>query len=192
MKEIETIIRERRTAKNSLDKDVSKELLLGLLETASYAPFHKHEPWQAKLVTTTEEKNFLYEKIMNHYHQDQTLQQMLDETSYTKKMTRLIKEAPATVLFARELIPEKPRLDSDSIQGTAALIQNFSLLLWEAGLVGFWATSPFVLDHQLSVDLGFPDNYQLLANYRVGYRDVTLPLTPAQRKNVTTWVSSLL
>lgn len=57
----------RRTSKKSLDQPVSLELIYQLLEKASYAPFHKREPWQAKIVTTPAEKDWLYEKVIATY-----------------------------------------------------------------------------------------------------------------------------
>ena len=176
----------RRTSKKSLDQPVSLELVYQLLEKASYAPFHKREPWQAKIVTTPDEK------VIATYERKGLIHDEESQQKFTTKMTRLLKEAPATILFARELIPENPRLDSDAIQATAALIQNFSLLAYEEGLVGFWASSPFVMDQELSEELGFPANYQLIANYRLGYADPTLSTPKAKRSPVKQWASTLL
>lgn len=189
---ISKAIVERRTSKRSLDQPVALELIYQLLEQASYAPYHKREPWQAKIVTTMEEKETLYRKVIATYERKGIIHDEESREKFEIKMTRLLKSSPATILFARELIPENPRLDSDAIQGTAALIQNFSLLAYEAGLVGFWASSPFVMDQELSESLGFPANYQLIANYRLGYLDPNLPKHKAKRSEVKSWATPLL
>ena len=143
-------------------------------------------------MTTPAEKDWLYEKVIATYERKGLIHDEESQQKFTTKMTRLLKEAPATILFAREQIPENPHLGSDAIQATAALIQNFSLLAYEEGLVGFWASSPFVMDQVLSEELGFPANYQLIANYRLGYADPTLSTPKAKRSPVKQWASSLL
>ena len=189
---ISQTIRARRTSKTSLPDPVSYELILELLAAASYAPFHKKEPWQAKVITTAAEKEFLYEKVIATLKRNGTISDEAAEEKFTTKMTRLLKQAPATIIFAREIIPTNPRLDSDSIGATSALIQNFSLLAWERDLVGFWASSPFILDQQLAQELGFPENYEIIANYRLGYRDMDKRPNNAVRQPVEAWASPLL
>lgn len=191
-KNITEAIITRRTSKRSLDTPVSLDLIYQLLEKASYAPFHKREPWQAKIVITKAEKERLYEKVIATYERKGLIHDEASRQKFEIKMTRLLKNAPATILFAREQIPDNPRLDSDAIQGTAALIQNFSLLAYEEGLVGFWASSPFVMDQELSESLGFAANYQLIANYRLGYFDSSVPKNHAKRSDVKSWASPLL
>lgn len=181
----------RRTSKTSLSKPVPKEVIFDLLEKASYAPYHKHEPWMAKIATTDSEKEYLFQKIIATLKRNGTIHDAETEERMMTKMTRLIKNAPATIIFARELIPESPRLDYDSIEATSALIQNFSLLAWEADLVGFWASSAFILDQTLAEDLGFPDNYQIIANYRLGYRDHEKTVREAKRQPLENWASSI-
>ncbi|WP_314063269.1 nitroreductase family protein [uncultured Vagococcus sp.] len=183
---------QRRTSKRSLSDDVSLELIYELLEKARYAPFHKREPWQAKIVTTVAEKEFLYDKVIARYEETGMIHDNESRTKFETKMTRLLKNAPATILFAREIITDNKRLDSDSIQGTAALIQNFSLLAHEVGLVGFWASSAFTMDQEFSTSLGFPANYELIANYRLGYPDPDAPRSNGKRADVKSWAAPLL
>ncbi len=183
---------ERRTSKKSLSKDVPLELIYELLEKARFAPFHKREPWQAKIITTAEEKEFLYQTVIARYEENGVIHDAASREKMQKKMTRLLKEAPATILFAREIISDNRHLNSDAIQATGALIQNFGLLAYEAGLVGFWASSKFVLDQELSQRLGFPENYELIANYRLGYPDPEIKKNKARRAEVQTWAKPLL
>ncbi len=189
---VKNVILSRRTSKTSLPQPVSKELLFELLEQASFAPFHKKEPWAVKIAATTEEKEFLFQKILASYKRNGQIHDESSERRMTFKTNRLIREAPATLLFAREKFAEEPRLDSDSIQATAALIQNFSLLAFDRDLVGFWASSPFLFDEEIAGELGFAENFEIMANYRIGYRDLTLPSRQAKRRHVTEWVASLL
>ncbi|MGX7197382.1 nitroreductase family protein [Enterococcus olivae] len=183
---------ERRTSKKSLQKEVPLELIYELLEKARFAPFHKREPWQAKIITTEAEKDYLYQEVIKRYQETGVIHDEASRSKMEKKMSRLLKEAPATLLFAREIIADKPRLNSDAIQATAALIQNFSLLAYEAGLVGFWASSAFIMDQELSQRLGFPENYELIANYRLGYPDPTIGKNKARREEVQTWARPLI
>jgi nitroreductase len=183
---------ERRTSKKSLSKEVPLELIYELLEKARFAPFHKREPWQAKIITTQEEKAFLYNEVIKRYEENGVIHDEASREKMTKKMTNLLKNAPATILFAREVIPDNKRLDSDSIQATAALIQNFSLVAYEAGLVGFWASSKFVMDQELAKRLGFPENYEVIANYRLGYPDPEIKKNRAKRADIKTWATPLL
>lgn len=183
---------ERRTSKKSLTKEVPLELIYELLEKARFAPFHKHEPWQAKIITTSEEKEYLYKEVIQRYNETNVIHDEESRDKMEKKATRLLKESPATILFAREIISDNQRLNSDAIQATAAMIQNFSLVAYEAGLVGFWASSPFVMDQEFSQRLGFPENYQLIANYRLGYPDPAMSKNKARRADVKEWAKPLL
>lgn len=192
MKTVKDAIVNRRTAKKSLSTPVTKDILLELLAQASHAPYHKEEPWSAKLITTTAEKQYLYDQILAFYKESGLIHDEQSEQKFTTKMTRLIKEAPATVLFAYTQVPDNPRLNSDASQATAALIQNFSLLLDTYDLVGFWASSPFVLNESFSEKIGFPKGTLLVANYRVGYKDETVPIRPRKRRPVDAWVSDLI
>ncbi|MGY3745666.1 nitroreductase family protein [Vagococcus salmoninarum] len=182
----------RRTAKRSMNNQVPLSLIYDLLEKASYAPYHKREPWLAKIITTSAEKDFLFQEVIKTLKSNGTIHDRATNDKFTKKMNRLIIEAPATIIFAREIISDNHRLNSDAIQGTAALIQNFSLLAWEAQLVGFWASSAFVMEPSLNLALGFPENYEIIANYRLGYRDPGAPQAKAQRQPVKAWASPLL
>lgn len=192
MKTIQEGISQRKTAKKSLATPVDKALLTTLLEQASHAPYHKKEPWLVKLVTTTAEKEFLYQAIIDFYREIGVIHDEDSEEKMTTKMNRLIRQAPATVLFAHEKFPDNPRLHSDAALATAALIQNFSLLLDEHDLVGFWASSPFVLEPDFAQKIGLPENFELIANYRVGYRDPEQPIKIRKRRPTNEWVSDLL
>lgn len=192
-KTISEAIINRRTSKTSLATPIAFEEIKDLLEKASYAPFHgKTEPWQAKVITTIKEKEWLFEQVMACYERKQLLTDEETKERLTKKMTRLILQAPATILFACETCPDNQRKHYDAIEATSALIQNFSLLAWEKELVGFWVTSPFILDAPLAQQLGFPENYELIANYRLGHRDFEQPLKEAMRQPVENWVHPLL
>lgn len=189
LKRVQEAITERRTSKKSLEKPVDKTLLLELLEQASHAPYHKEEPWYAKTITTDEEKESLYTLIIAFYKEEGIIHDEETEERFTMKVDRLIRKAPATVLFAYEQVPNNSRLNSDASQATAALIQNFSLLLDAHDLVGFWASSPFILNERFTQRLGFPEGSMLVANYRVGYRDPSLPIRPRKRRPVEEWVT---
>lgn len=191
MKTIKEAILTRRTAKRSLTDPVEQQLLLDLLEQASHAPYHKEEPWYAKVITTEKEKIYLAQEIIDFYKEIRLIHDDTSEEKFTKKINRLIKEAPATILFAYKQVPHNRRLDSDASQATAALIQNFSLLLDDHGLVGFWASSPFVLNEEFTQRLGFPEGTILVANYRVGYKDESLASGVRKRRPVKEWVSQL-
>ncbi|MHC9000987.1 nitroreductase family protein [Enterococcus bulliens] len=191
MKTIKEAILTRRTAKRSLTDPVEQQLLLDLLEQASQAPYHKEEPWYAKVITTEVEKIYLAQEIIDFYKEIRLIHDDASKEKFTKKINRLIKEAPATILFAYKQVPHNRRLDSDASQATAALIQNFSLLLDEHRLVGFWASSPFVLNEEFTQRLGFPEGTILVANYRVGYKDESLASGVRKRRPVKEWVSQL-
>lgn len=191
-KTISEAVTQRRTAKRSSDKIVPIELIYELLEKARFAPFHKKEPWQAKIVTTIKEKEFLYQKVIRRFEENGTIHDEASRQKFEAKMDKNIRQAPAIVLFAREMIPDNQRLDSDAIQATAAMIQNFSLLAYEAGLVGFWASSAFVMDPILSTSIGFGENMELIANYRLGYPEADARRTNSKRKDVRSWAQPLL
>ena len=55
---IANVIKERRSVRTFTDKAVDKELLIELLNDATWAPNHKHrEPWNCKLYIGEGRKN---------------------------------------------------------------------------------------------------------------------------------------
>jgi|SRR5699024_1904621 len=191
-KTISEAVTQRRTAKRSSDKEVPIELIYELLDKARFAPFHKREPWQAKIVTTEEEKEFLYQKVIARFEENGTIHDEESRQKFEAKMDKNIRKAPVIILFAREIISDNKRLNSDAIQATAAMIQNFSLLAYEAGLVGFWASSAFVMDQAFSTSIGFDENMELIANYRLGYPEADGRRSNSKRKDVKSWAQPLL
>lgn len=191
-KTISEAVTQRRTAKRSSDKEVPIELIYELLDKARFAPFHKREPWQAKIITTEEEKEFLYQKVIDRFEENGTIHDEESRQKFEAKMDKNIRKAPAIVLFAREIITDNKRLNSDAIQATAAMIQNFSLLAYEAGLVGFWASSAFVMDQEFSTSIGFDENMELIANYRLGYPEADGRRSNSKRKDIKSWAKPLL
>ena len=68
---IANVIKERRSVRTFTDKAVEKELLIELLNDATWAPNHKHrEPWKCKLYIG-EGRQKLVDAVLNSFTEEE-------------------------------------------------------------------------------------------------------------------------
>ena len=171
LRDLEEVIRGRRTINLYLQTPVPVELVREAIEAATWAPnHHVTEPWRFYLLGK------------------ETIEQCLD-------LCRDIvaaKKGPGAAEFKREKWSEKPgwlvvtcrRSDDDLLQredyaACAAAIQNFLLYLWKAGVGSKWTTGDITRDPRFfDIIGGDADEEFVVGLLWFGYPKVT----PAQKR----------
>ncbi len=167
----ETII--SRVSTNKFKNEwVNPEKLIDLLETAVYAPNHKmRQPWRFIILEGEGKDRFVKNYISLFKEHDR-------ETELNNVMK--IMSAPVVVAF----IMKKNPVFSDEIedlQATAALIQNFLLLLEEQKMGSFWKTPKYIESDKFKDSLDLFYDELVVGLVMVGYPLVKME--PKQRKS---------
>lgn len=177
------LIRTRRTVTDyDMTRAVPAERIVGLLESAVYAPnHHLTEPWRFVLATGAARDRYA------HIRAQMTLDKMRSESESVRREA----EAGAVAKFARVpaylLVAMTPDLDAErrfeDEAACAALIQNFLLLAWEQGLATCWKT--FKEDARLREFFGLGGREIVPGLIQIGYPAGAPPTsqrTPARDK----------
>jgi len=150
---VDKVIRERRSIRKFLKKDVPKDLVLKILDAARWAPSSKNsQPWEFIIIRKEEIK---------------------------KKLAKLarygwfIAEAPVVIAVVTD--PQKSY--AHLIDGACA-VQNLMLAAWELGLGTCWIGT---MDREKAKEvLGIPENLHLLTVVPLGYPEET-PMPPSRK-----------
>lgn len=152
------IIRERRAVKNNyIDKEVTEEVVLELLEDASWAPTHgMREPWRFIFVPNDQKADFA-KKVAATYQEElqENREKFLNE--------------PNAFLIAVMEEPEQQKQWDENFGAIATMIQNFWLLAWERNLGVVWRTNPHVYEPKVKDILGIKDSEKIVGFIHLGY-----------------------
>ncbi len=166
LRELEEVIRGRRTINLYLQTPVPEQLVREAVEAATWAPnHHVTEPWRFYRLGR------------------ETVERCLD-LCYDIVAAR---KGPEAARFKREAWSEKPgwlvvtcRRSSDELlqredyAACAAAIQNFMLYLWKAGVGSKWTTGDITRDERFFDLLGIdPDNEFVVGLLWYGYPKIT-------------------
>ena len=158
--ELKQVIRARRSVKDHyLDKPVTKETVLSLLDDAVWAPTHgKREPWRFIFVSPEDKSEFARD-IASTYpeHMQENREAYLNE--------------PNAFLIAIMQAPEKQKQWDENFSAMASLLHNFSLLAWTEGLGVCWKTNPHIYDEQVRKKLHVADTEPIVGFIHLGYFD---------------------
>ncbi|WP_088042965.1 nitroreductase [Bacillus sp. EAC] len=185
-------IKNRRTIRDTKKDPVSEEILMELLEAASYAPFHsKEEPWQFIMVSEEKEKEFYASKIVDSYQRME-----LTDTYTVEKIKKSVEffstyiiETPMHLIITTEHT-ENEKKNLEAIGATCSFVQNLQLAAWEKNIGMVWRTNPYIFDNQFYNEMGIPENRKILGALHIGYIN-TLPKATKKRKHPSEWTIKL-
>lgn len=139
---VEEAIKTRRSIMPDqyIDKEISKELILKILESANYAPNHKlTAPWRFKVITgeTREELGlFLANKFKD-------IGPTFSEFKYNK-----IKENPKKAAAVIAICMQRDQKESvpewEEIAAVAMAVQNMWLMATELEIGSYWSSPPLI------------------------------------------------
>ncbi|MCM3757370.1 nitroreductase [Sporosarcina aquimarina] len=163
-------IQERRTIKQFKTDPIEEELLLELLNTASWAPNHGlREPWRF-ILFVGEGKQFLISKIAESARKPKDPVKLMQVPAY---LAVIIKE------------DERQRQLEEDMLAAGTFVQNLQLAAWERGIGVKWLTDPYTFRPEFRTNIGLNSNEKLIGLLQIGYPDTipeARPRTPIQDK----------
>ncbi|SFJ94883.1 MULTISPECIES: nitroreductase [unclassified Bacillus (in: firmicutes)] len=160
---IATVVKERRSIRTFINKVVEKELLIELLNDATWAPNHKHrEPWQCKLFMGDGRKTFV-NAVLSSFSAE-------EREKRGKMLTERFMNTPAQIVVYMDEDPRQVQRDED-YAAVCAFIQNFQLLAWEHQLGTVWKTGGLIYNPDFMKAIGLTKGHRIVGVLHVGYFD---------------------
>jgi nitroreductase len=163
---IAAIIRERRTIGSFSDRPVSPDQIVSLLETAVWAPNHRMtEPWRFVIVTA--QGVIRYAEIRAAMAQDasRSADEADRQRAYDGTLAKFAAIPAYLLVIQKQVADDEIRMEDYA--ACSALIQNFMLLAWEAGLGTAWKT--FKDDPRLRSMFALAGDERVVGIVHVGY-----------------------
>lgn len=157
-------IRERRTIREFKPDEVSKEIVIEILNDSTWAPNHgTREPWRFVLFHGDGRKKFADAVIQETYSKE-------DQEKWADKMYEYYMNIPIHLLVVMEEDPRQKKWEED-LCATAALIQNFQLLAWEKNLGVVWKTNNYNWEPSFLKAVGIQPGEKVVGTLHIGYFD---------------------
>ncbi|NNK82436.1 MAG: nitroreductase [Flavobacteriaceae bacterium] len=182
---LEDIIRQRRSVSPLMfaNREISKDIILKLLESANWAPTHrKTEPWRFKILTgesKTNLGNFLAEK----YKETAAKFSNFKFNSIKNKVDK--SPVIIAICMQRDLNESVP--EWEEIAATAMAVQNLWLTATNLGLNGYWS-SPSLINY-MDGYFNFSEGERCLGFFYLGYMEGPKPeRTPNPIEEKVEWL----
>jgi nitroreductase len=193
-REVEAVIRSRRTVKRFAPEPVPRHLLVSLLDAAVWAPNHKlTEPWRFYLLDG--ESRTRVGEIAATISRAKAKPQA-DTADIEHGAAQVLKtwaEVP-TLLYVTMISDANPEIDEENYGAVCCAIQNFMLLAHAAGLVTSWNSGTVAQSPALRDFVGAHETERMVGLIRVGYPDPQAPELKSSRTpaaTFTTWVDGV-
>lgn len=190
LEELLKIIKDRRTIRpgDYSDKEVSKEDIQTILESAIWAPSHyETEPWRFK-VYRGENKlkvgDFLKELYLKKVPADKQDPVILGRVvGGATKASAII-----AVTMKRQNEEEVPEIEE--IEAVACAVQNMHLTATALGLAALWGTPNLIYTEEMNEFLNIDKKDKCLGLFYLGHPAVEWPAGKRQNsvENVTEWI----
>ncbi|MEI5906008.1 nitroreductase [Bacillus spongiae] len=179
---LQTIIKERRTIRDFIDRPVPLTLIQELLNIAVWAPNHGlREPWRF-VMFEGEGKDVLINGSL------ESLSNNLGE-NYKEKLKQYISKVPLiiSVILPRD---SNERVWEEDICAAASMIQNFQLLTWEKEIGVLWKTGEILSHPTIRKVHEVKENEKIIGMLFLGYFDKTPKKMKRKRfEELTTFVT---
>lgn len=205
--ELATAIRDRRSIRKYLDKDVPDELLIQAFELARWAPSGGNfQSWKFLVVKNRKMINRVvnaFQEKVNTFTNWPEAEEYRETAENYRKNAAFFREAPVLIValtaqyesiadlilskrqgkdpLAKQMI-ENRRSAPTSIQQVGGFVGHLLLVLHGLGLGACWMSGPLIAKGEIEEILGIPQGEHLVACIPVGYPAEKPPAKP--RKTV--------
>ncbi|WP_242222722.1 nitroreductase [Bacillus cereus group sp. BfR-BA-01380] len=160
---IATVVKERRSIRTFTNQAVEKELLIELLNDATWAPNHKHrEPWQCKLFIGNGRKT-LVDAVLRSFSAE-------EREKRGNMLTERFMNTPVQIVVYMDEDPRQAQRNED-YAAVCAFMQNFQLLAWEKQLGVVWKTGGLIYNPDFMKAIGLTKGHRIIGILHVGYFD---------------------
>ncbi|HWL12724.1 MAG TPA: nitroreductase [Ureibacillus sp.] len=156
----------RRSIKKFNGQPVDREVLMSIIDDATWAPNHKNrEPW--RLVVACGEEMFDLHRLLR----DTAIPRWkeLSEDALEKQMQKFTSPGAYAFVIVPEDMRQKQRLED--FAAASILIQNIQLIAWDYGIGACWKTPDFLDDPEFRNALGVKPGERIISLLQLGYFD---------------------
>lgn len=187
--EVFEALRTRRSIGRVQEKEVAKELVEKIIETATWAPNHvKTEPWRF-FVLTGDGRKRLGETLARIVARDMDDPTTEDNQRKIEKARKNPFRAPVIIVAAVEPSDHPKVILKEEYAAVNAGVQNMLIAAHALGLGAIWRTGKPCYDREVSHLFGLSERGEVLGFIYVGYPDMTPPARKIKSvEEVTTWI----
>ncbi|MGG0717306.1 nitroreductase [Robertmurraya massiliosenegalensis] len=182
-------LRTRRSIGRVQDKEVPKELIEKIIETATWAPNHvKTEPWRF-FVLTGDGRKRLGDTLASIVEKDMDDPTTEDNKRKIEKARKNPFRAPVIIVAAVEPSEHPKVILKEEYAAVNAGVQNMLIAAHALGLGAIWRTGKPCYDREASNLFGLSEKGEVLGFIYIGYPDMNPPAKKVKPVDeVTTWI----
>ena len=160
-------------------REVTREVLLEILEDAHAAPTHGlTQPWRFH-VFTGDARARLGDALQETYDRLTPVSARNDDKR--AKLGATPRLSPVVIAVAARVVPNGKIPEVEEISATACAVQNLMLSAHEHGLGSYWSTPPVTTSAEFAAWLGFDATHRMLGLIYLGYPLPGKPPAPSPR-----------
>lgn len=166
-KELSKIIKERRAMYPPLyiEKEISNDTILEILENANWAPTHKKtEPWRFKIFKEDRLKDL--SEYLGNYYKENTPGEKFSEAKYTKTIQKPLKSG-CVIAICMYNNPEITIPEWEEVAAVACAVQNMWLSCSVLGIGCYWSSPKSIINAKKF--LGLKEHEKCLGLFYMGY-----------------------
>ena len=150
-----------------LQRDVSRDVLLEILEDAHAAPTHGlTQPWRFHVFVGAA-RGRLADGLQALY--DRTTPVEKHNADKRAKLGNTPRLAPVVIAVAARVEPNGKIPEIEEIAATACAVENLMLSAHSRGLGSYWSTPPVAMTREFAAWLGLDDSHRTLGLIYLGY-----------------------
>lgn len=184
-------IKDRRSVRKYLPKDLPYSLIQKVLEAATWSPSaHNAQPWRFIVIRKTEIKQRLAEAMADEWDKDlrEDGLPLQERERLTKASIERFTQSPVLIVACltmedMDAYPDERRQKVEyvmAVQSAAASIQNLLLAAHAEGLGACWFCAPLFCPERVREVLGAPSNIEPQALITLGY-PAESPVSPPRK-----------
>ena len=178
MPDLFDVIKQRRSIRKYLPRQVSRELVLDVLEAAGWAPSaHNSQPWRFIVLEDASVKRELADAMAEAWAKDLAKDGAKVDDKMRKERVERFADAPVLILACFTMdglrkFPDNERQMCErdlAVQSLGAAMQNLLLTAHAKGLGACWFCAPGFCKGTVRKVLGIPDAVEPQAFVAMGY-----------------------
>jgi F420 biosynthesis protein FbiB-like protein len=178
MSNLHDAIRQRRSIRKYLPKEVPRELVLSLLDAAGWAPSaHNSQPWRFIIIENPEVKERLSKDLADAWAADLVKDGLQVDPKLRSEREERFAKAPVVILACLTMeglrkFPDAPRQGFErdlAVESLGAGLQNLLLAAHAAGLGACWFCAPAFAKDVVRKVLAIPPEVEPSALIMLGY-----------------------
>lgn len=149
-------------------REVSREIVMSLLEDACWAPTHGlTQPWRFQVFASAAARARLSEGLMAIY--DATTPAPKRDEKKRAKLGNAPRHVPVAIAIAAKVEPQGKVSEWEEIAAASCAAQNLMLSAHEHGLGTFWCTPPVTCSPEFVRWLGLDETHRALGVIYLGW-----------------------